>query len=536
MLNLDIIMFFIPEKVLRNLYIFYIIGNFALVMQYAIIAAGEGSRLKSEGIESPKPLVKVGGEKLIDRLLRVFMQNDATDIVVICNGQMTDVATHLQTLQREGLDGTPLPLRYVVKDTPSSMHSFYELSSALMAGGQPTANRKFILTTVDTIFDEQAFAAYVKAFEASKADGVMAVTDYIEDEKPLYVQTDANDGITAFLDKQDADCPCKYISAGIYGLRPNAVRVLEKCMAEGKSRMRNFQRALLEEGLKLKAYPLGMVFDIDHASDVAHANEVLAGRASEIRPGVVGIYRSKQFSPNKVDADREILDAVLAKLGCPRVALSEEDVEAHGLPEATLYLSMARGEKVLAMLKDAATLNTVGGIIKCNARTWQDEEPVCGFPRWVKRSDGCAQTVADVTLCKTAEDYDKLTAEYRLHNIPWVEQPHYDGDLVKFYAVGGTDFFHWSYPTETGQTKFGLEAANNSQVRHYPFEVEKLKHMAAHVAQRIDVTVYGGDAIVQSDGAIHIIDFNDWPSFAPCREEAATAIAVICNQKLKETN
>ena len=37
-------------------------------MKFGIIAAGEGSRLSSEGIGSPKPLVEVGGEKLIDRL------------------------------------------------------------------------------------------------------------------------------------------------------------------------------------------------------------------------------------------------------------------------------------------------------------------------------------------------------------------------------------------------------------------------------------------------------------------------------------
>lgn len=532
-------MFFIPQKALRNLYIFYIIGNFALVMQYAIIAAGEGSRLKSEGIESPKPLVQVGGEKLIDRLLRIFMQNGATDIVVICNKQMTDVAAHLQRLQRKGLDGTPLPLRYVVKDTPSSMHSFYELSSALLAKGNKSqaADKKFILTTVDTIFDEHAFTTYVKAFEASDADGVMAVTDYIEDEKPLYVQTDADDNIKAFLDKQDTECPCRYISAGIYGLRTNAVHVLEKCMAEGRSRMRNFQRALLEEGLGLKAYPLGMVFDIDHASDVARANEVLARKQTGARLEVVGIYRRRQFSPNKVDADREIMDAVLAKLDCPHTVLTEEDIEGRGLPNATMYVSMARGEAVLNMLTErgAVVLNSVNGIIECIARTWQNEEPVAGFPRWIKRSDVCAQTVADVTLCATAKDYEALTADYRLRNIPWVEQPHYDGDLVKFYAVAGTDFFHWSYPVKTGQTKFGLESTN-PQVHNYHFDVEALKDGAADMAKRIGVTAYGGDAIVQSDGAIRIIDFNDWPSFAPCREDAATAIAAVCNKKLKEIN
>ena len=38
-------------------------------MKFAVIAAGEGSRLSNEGVEVPKPLVRVCGEPLIDRLL-----------------------------------------------------------------------------------------------------------------------------------------------------------------------------------------------------------------------------------------------------------------------------------------------------------------------------------------------------------------------------------------------------------------------------------------------------------------------------------
>ena len=58
-------------------------------MKYAIIAAGEGSRLSQEGVNEPKPLVKVNGEHLIDRLIRVFMSLDAEEIVVICNDLTT---------------------------------------------------------------------------------------------------------------------------------------------------------------------------------------------------------------------------------------------------------------------------------------------------------------------------------------------------------------------------------------------------------------------------------------------------------------
>ena len=63
-------------------------------MKFAIIAAGEGSRLAAEGIDAPKPMVKVHGEHLIDRLIRVFMKNNAEEIVVICNDKTTIVSRH----------------------------------------------------------------------------------------------------------------------------------------------------------------------------------------------------------------------------------------------------------------------------------------------------------------------------------------------------------------------------------------------------------------------------------------------------------
>lgn len=239
-------------------------------MKYAIIAAGEGSRLASEGITAPKPLVNVGGEPLIDRLIRIFMDNDAEEIVVICNDLTTQVSLHLVKMQRDGLKGRPVPLRFVVKSTPSSMHSFFEISG--MLGDGP-----FCLTTVDTIFREGEFAEYVAAFrktvDSGLADGLMGVTDYIDDEKPLYVDTDDALNITAFLDRSDS---CRYISGGIYGLTPSAIRTLHGCMERGESRMRNFQRALIADGCRLKAWPFSKVLDIDHAGDIEKAERFIA--------------------------------------------------------------------------------------------------------------------------------------------------------------------------------------------------------------------------------------------------------------------
>lgn len=247
-------------------------------MRYAIIAAGEGSRLAHEGIKVPKPLVEVKGETLIGRLLRVFAELDAEEIVIIT---------------REDYDipeVKPLgcKVQRMVKETESSMHSFYEMLPLL-------ENGPFILTTVDTFFDETLFREYVDYFTKAVEegyDGVMAVTDYIDDEKPLYVATDCDVDtvgdamadlnkqmhqssrllISGFLD-EDPEQRCEYISAGIYGFTSKALDTLKRCMAEGQSRMRNFQRGLVSDGLRLLAFPMGKVVDIDHIKDIEAISE-----------------------------------------------------------------------------------------------------------------------------------------------------------------------------------------------------------------------------------------------------------------------
>lgn len=232
-------------------------------MKYAIIAAGEGSRLAQEGIDLPKPLVRLHGEPMIDRLIRIFTENGAEEVVVIVNTLHPQTEQHL----REGMStGKYDRLRLIVKSTPSSMHSFYELSAYLK-------DAPFCLTTVDTVFREAEFTDYIKTFQESDEDGLMAVTDFIDDEKPLYVATDGQLRIIGFHDSCEND---RYISGGIYCLRPNAFDTLERCMAEGKSRMRNFQRGLVEDGCRLRAFPFSKILDVDHADDIRKAEEFLA--------------------------------------------------------------------------------------------------------------------------------------------------------------------------------------------------------------------------------------------------------------------
>ena len=147
-------------------------------MKYAIIAAGEGSRLREEGIEVPKPMVNLRGEMLIERLIRIFKSQGAEEISIIINAHSPELRRYLEGVTEK--DGS---INLIVETTPSSAHSFYAI---LNNSCRPF--EELCLTTVDTIFSEDVFKSYIDDFNSRKdIDALMAVTDYVDDEKPLWV-------------------------------------------------------------------------------------------------------------------------------------------------------------------------------------------------------------------------------------------------------------------------------------------------------------------------------------------------------------
>ena len=154
------------------------------------------------------------------------------------------------------------------------MHSFYELAPTL-------ENGKFCLTTVDTVFKEDEFALFIQAFEQSEADGLLAVTEFIDDEKPLYVETDGQMTIQGFHD--EAFPGARFVSGGIYGLRQNSLPGLKTAVEAGISRLRNYQRQLILDGLQLKAWPFSKIIDVDRPKDIIKATHFLKKQATQIQ-------------------------------------------------------------------------------------------------------------------------------------------------------------------------------------------------------------------------------------------------------------
>ncbi len=229
-------------------------------MKLAIIAAGEGSRLRQEGILIPKPLVQINGISLIDRLVTRATNNDFTSIHIIVNTIYPELFEYVNEIKSR------IPIYIKAKTTESSMHSFFELSNQL--GDEP-----FLLTTVDPIFNEDEFKGFISfCKQHNEYDGIMAVTRYVDDEKPLWIEADSDGIIQSFQSEQNN---AMVVSGGFYYLTPKVIPILRELIDEGMHKMRNFQQALINRNLRLKTYEFTKIIDIDHFSDIQKASDFL---------------------------------------------------------------------------------------------------------------------------------------------------------------------------------------------------------------------------------------------------------------------
>ncbi|HUL45107.1 MAG TPA: hypothetical protein VLY03_12215 [Bacteroidota bacterium] len=264
-----------------------------------------------------------------------------------------------------------------------------------------------------------------------------------------------------------------------------------------------------------------------------------------------GITRKTEFSPNHVVNDLLIINQTadaLRDLGADVVMYDEGLITPDSVREKLVF-SMAQGplgSKTLLKIEDrgAFIINSPRAVMNCYRINMVKLLPAAGipFPKsvivstdsdtnargagftstkiWIKRGDVHAVHKEDVTLANTDDEELNLLKEFHQRDInEAILQEHLDGDTVKFYAVRETDLFHWYYL---------------NGVYHTAFDERKLRDLASASAEVMKLFVYGGDAIIGKDGRVTIIDINDWPSFAPVREQASRHIAQLIFRKAKE--
>ena len=276
--------------------------------------------------------------------------------------------------------------------------------------------------------------------------------------------------------------------------------------------------------------------------------------------------RAGAYSPNHIGNDAAIFNIVaeqLRKRGFIVNVYSEDTFIKNGGVDEPVIVDMCREKesiKLLQKLEDEGRLviNSGYGIENCTRERMTriligsgipypkslmvntdeaiiDKLKEAGIERaWIKRGDFHAMHKEDVSYVRHPAEAQEVLQEYFLRGIPRaVINIHLEGDLIKFYGVRGTPFFFWFYPLEAGHSKYGHEAINGPS-RGINFDENHLRDICARAADELDVVVYGGDVIIDPDGTMRIIDFNDWPSFAPCRDEAGPYIARAIMAKIKQ--
>lgn len=271
---------------------------------------------------------------------------------------------------------------------------------------------------------------------------------------------------------------------------------------------------------------------------------------------IAGVMRAGAYSPNHIGNDAAIFNATadqLRKRGCEVKIYNEEQFQTQDIPE-DIILNMCRERRSIEKLealeeRGKLVINSGFGIENCTrermtrillgnnipypdsliVNTNEDVRQELidkGYTNvWVKRGDFHAMHKEDVSYCRHPQETQEVLHEYYYRGIKRaVINKHLPGDLIKFYGVSNQDWFYWFYPFDEGHSKYGYEAINGKS-HGLEFDLEALKAQCQKASEIMDVKIFGGDCIVDEDGTVRIIDFNDWPSFAPCRDEAAPHIA-----------
>ncbi|PYJ87773.1 MAG: hypothetical protein DME70_05900 [Verrucomicrobia bacterium] len=233
-------------------------------LRAGILAAGRGERLRTQPTDL-KPLARVSGETLIERVLNSIAEAGASEVTVIINDDSLFVREHVDKRS------WPFRLSWIVETTPTSMHSFLRLVEALAADGN---EGPFLVSTVDTIAGPNAYADFIERARREQAAVALALTSPGNDEKPLLVRmADGNSRIAAFGEGD-------YATAGVYAVRPIILREAEAARRDGIDALRKFLGRLLERGYPLAGIPMARSIDVDHPADIADAEIFLrsAGR------------------------------------------------------------------------------------------------------------------------------------------------------------------------------------------------------------------------------------------------------------------
>lgn len=223
-----------------------------------IIAAGDGLRLKASHPELIKPLIPIRGKPLCHWVVTALHAADISDFTVLFNARGRRA--------RESLLTTFPKIRwtFLEKDTASSWESFRLVAETLAA-----SENDFVISTVDAIIPPDEVRRFATEARQMRASVVLALTNFVDDEKPLCAEMGADGRITAL----GSDVKTQTLATcGLYYLRSDAVRNMPP--AQTYASLREYLRGLVRDGVS--GIILAKTLDVDRPQDMRQADDFVA--------------------------------------------------------------------------------------------------------------------------------------------------------------------------------------------------------------------------------------------------------------------
>ncbi len=229
-----------------------------MIQQAGILAAGLGTRLVQDRAAG-KPMVEVRGKPLIHYVVAGLVEAGVRRVAMVLNSRGRDVEAYCRTAFPR------VDWRIAYHDTAHSLETFRAL--------QPLLERqRFILSMADAVLAPRALIAFVSEASVRSETITLAVTDWVDDEKPLWVRFDAKGRVTA-LGPEAAGSG--WVTAGVYAVASEVCSWLGRSQVRSMHGLREFFAYSVRVGAAVRAIPVGQAVDVDRPADLVQAERLL---------------------------------------------------------------------------------------------------------------------------------------------------------------------------------------------------------------------------------------------------------------------
>lgn len=229
--------------------------------QAGIIAAGLGKRLQSAYPGLPKPLVPVAGRPLCHWTAEALCAAGATNILIAHNSAGRAIRDSVSSAF------TAVQWSFLEADTASSWETFRLVCSALSRAAD-----NFIVSTVDALIPPHEARRFATAAAKSGADAALALTTFVDDEKPLWAEVDGT-GLVRSLGEDVPRTQRALVTCGLYYLTCETAAAMPTAAAHPS--LRAYLASLARSGRRVAGIPVSNTLDVDRPEDVTAAERFL---------------------------------------------------------------------------------------------------------------------------------------------------------------------------------------------------------------------------------------------------------------------